>query len=236
MNDGPRIDRRTRVTVAVTSATTVCSSFIEVLGAAERDALIAQLRPRTYAKGRVVFNDGDRGDALHLVQSGRLDVQTATSSGHIITYRVIHPGEVFGELALVHPSNRRVGRVRALEPTVTFVLSRRNFDAVRATHPAVDRFLVAVLAERVVRTSELAVEMLLPPETRLWRRLAVLADAYGEEPIRMTQDALAEAAGTVRQTANRAINEGVRSGALKIERGVIHVLDRMLLQQLADRA
>jgi CRP/FNR family transcriptional regulator, cyclic AMP receptor protein len=149
---------------------------------------------------------------------------------------VIHPGEVFGELALVHPSNRRVGRVRALEPTVTFVLSRRNFDAVRATHPAVDRFLVAVLAERVVRTSELAVEMLLPPETRLWRRLAVLADAYGEEPIRMTQDALAEAAGTVRQTANRAINEGVRSGALTIERGVIHVLDRMLLQQLADRA
>jgi CRP-like cAMP-binding protein len=81
MNDGPRIDRRKRVSVAVTSATTVCSSFIDVLGAAERDALIAQLRPRTYAKGRVVFNDGDRGDALHLVQSGRLDVQTATSSG-----------------------------------------------------------------------------------------------------------------------------------------------------------
>lgn len=180
-----------------------------------------------------MFNDGDRGDSLYLVESGRLDVQSETASGHVITFRVIHPGEVFGELALVHPSNRRVGRVRALEATTTWVLGRRDFDEVRTSHPSVDRFLVAVLAEQVVRTSALAVELMLPPETRVWRRLAVLAEAYGDEPLVMTQDALAEAAGTVRQTANRVVNAGVRLGVLEAGRGVIRVLDRDAVERIA---
>ena len=233
MNDSERVDRRKRVVAQVTSGTSIHSSFLDALGPAEREALAARLRQRSYAKGQSVFNDGDRGDSLYLVHSGRLYVQTTTAAGHVITYRVIHPGEVFGELALVHPSNRRTGRVRALEPTVTFALSKRDFDEVRSLHPAVDRFLVTVLAERVVRTSELAVELLLPPETRVWRRLAVLADAYGDEPIGMTQDALAEAAGTVRQTANRVIRAGVRLGAIEAGRGSVRVIDRQLVQRMA---
>jgi CRP/FNR family transcriptional regulator, cyclic AMP receptor protein len=234
MNDLHSRDRRRRVVGQVTSATPIHSSFVDVLEPSARLALIAQLRWRSFAKGQIVFNDGDHGDSLHLVQSGRLDVQATTTGGHVITYRVIHPGEVFGELALVHPLNRRVGRVRALEPSVTYALHRRDFDAVRDAHPAVDRFLVSVLADRVVRTSELAVELLLPPESRVWRRLAVLADAYGDEPIRMTQDALAEAAGTVRQTANRVINAGVRLGALEVARGSIRVVDRQLVLRMAS--
>jgi CRP/FNR family transcriptional regulator, cyclic AMP receptor protein len=234
MTDSGRAGHRKRDADAVTSAGSIRSPFLDAIGEAERAALVARLRPRSYAKGAVVFNDGALGDSMYLVQSGRLDVQSTTASGHVITFRVIHPGEVFGELALVHPSHRRVGRVRALEPSVVYALQRRDFDDVRALHPAVDRFLVAVLAERVVRTSALAVELLLPPEQRVWRRLAVLAEAYGYEPIVMTQDALAEAAGTVRQTANRVINAGVRLGIVKISRGVIHIIDCEALQHMAD--
>ena len=85
------------------------------------------------------------------------------------------------------------------------------------------------VAERVVRTSELTTELLLPAESRLRRRLLVLADAYGDEPIRMSQDDLAHAAGTVRQTADRALELGFRQGVLRVERGAIHVLDRAAL-------
>lgn len=49
----------------------------------------------------------------------------------------------------------------------------------------------------------------------------------------MRQDALAEAAGTVRQTANRVVNTGVRLGVLEAGRGVIRVLDRDAVERIA---
>jgi CRP/FNR family transcriptional regulator, cyclic AMP receptor protein len=210
----------------------VRSGLLDDLGPTERASLVAHLRPRRFARGQVLFNDGDLGDCLHLVQSGRLDVQVTTPAGQTITLRVVQPGEIVGELSLVHPHHRRTGRVSALEPAETLVLYRRDFETVRREHPGVDRFLVTALAERVVRTSELVLDMLRPPEVRLWRRLAVLAEAYGDEPIRMSQDDLAHSAGTVRQTANRVLQIGVRRGILSLERGAIHVLDHAALQQL----
>ncbi len=208
-------------------------SLIDAVGPAEQEALRARLRTRSYGRGQVVFNDGDPGDCLHIVESGRLDVHVTTTAGQTISLRVVQPGELVGELALVHPDNRRTGRVQALEPTVTLALYRSDFEDVRRRHPAVDRFLVAALAERVIRTSELAVELMLPPEHRLWRRLARLADAYGDQPIRMSQVELAQGAGTVRETANRVLQIGVREGVLTIERGTIHVLDRAALARRA---
>jgi CRP-like cAMP-binding protein len=203
------------------------------VGDAEREAITACLRTQHVPRGQTVFNDGDRGDCLYLVRSGRLDVQVGTPAGQLVTLRVIHPGELFGELALVHPDNRRTGRVTALERTELSALFRRDFESLRRTIPSVDQFLVAALAERVVRTSELAVEMLLPPETRIWRRLAVLADAYGAEPITMSQETLAQVAGTVRQTANRVLQAGVRDGIVALGRGTIAVLDRAAIDERA---
>jgi CRP-like cAMP-binding protein len=212
---------------------TSTSPLFSALDPVERAELLTHFRIRTYSKGQWVFHDGDRGDALHLVYSGRFEVVATTGTGHAIAFRVMHPGEVMGELALVHPSSRRTGGVRALEASVTLALHRRDFEQARLRHPSIDRFLVMVLAERLVRTSELAVELLMPPEVRLWRRLSVLAEAYGDEPITMTQDTLAHAAGTVRQTANRVVNEGVRLGALEATRGSLRVLDRELVLRLA---
>jgi CRP/FNR family transcriptional regulator, cyclic AMP receptor protein len=213
----------------------VNSLLLDELGTTERAAVVARLRRRQYRRGQAVFNDGDPGDSVYLVQSGRFDVQINTLSGQSITLRVVHPGEFFGELALVHPNNRRIGRVSALESAEVLSLSRNDFDAVRRDHPGVDRFLVTALAERVIRTSELAIEFLLPADERIWRRLAVLAEAYGDEPIRMSQDDLAHAAGTVRQTANRVLQSGARDGVLQVDRGSIRILDQQALWRLAGR-
>jgi CRP/FNR family transcriptional regulator, cyclic AMP receptor protein len=211
----------------------VRSVLLDALDPVERNALIACLRPRHYERGQVVFNDGDVGDCLHLVQSGRLDVQVTTRSGQTMTLRIVHPGELVGEMALVHHGHRRTGRVCALEPVDTYVLFQRDFDALRREHPAVDRFLVGALAERVIHTSELVMDLLEPPDIRVWKRLAVLSDAYGAAPIRMSQEDLARASGTVRQTVNRVLRIGVREGMLDLGRGVIRVLDPAALDARA---
>ena len=221
--------------MGVGNATVVRSSLLDSLAGPERDAVIARLRPRHYKRGQAVFNEGDRGDCLHLVQSGRLGVEVTTGAGQTITVRVVQPGEFFGELALVHPDRVRTGRVCALEPAFTLALYRHDFDEVRTRHPGVDRFLVTALAERVIQTRKLVVDLLLPPEVRVWRRIEVLAAAYGEEPIKMSQDDLAHAAGTVRQTVNRVLRRGKRDHVLSLQRGAIQVIDHDAVARLSCR-
>jgi CRP/FNR family transcriptional regulator, cyclic AMP receptor protein len=210
--------------------------LLDVLEPHERHEFVDRLSPRHYRRGQTVFNDGEPGNCMHLVQTGRLEVQSATAAGRTITLHVAHPGETVGELALIHPEHRRTGRVRALEPAETLVMHRREFEALRRRHPEVDRFLIAALADRVVHTTELAVEMLLPSEIRVWRLLAKLAAAYDSGLIRMSQDDLAHAAGTVRQTVNRVLRVGVSEGVLVAGRGAVRVIDREAVERLADRS
>ena len=209
----------------------VRSVLLEVLEPAVRDALVSHLRPRRYRRGQVVFNDGELGDCLHVIQSGRLDVSVATASGRTITLRIVQPGEIVGEMALVRPEHRRLGRAVALEAAETLALHQRDFETLRALHPSVDRFLVAVLSDRVARTSQLVVDLLQPPDVRVWRRLAVLAEAYGPDSIKMSQDDLAHAAGTVRQTVNRVLRIAAHDGVVEVGRGSIRVLDRAALER-----
>jgi CRP/FNR family transcriptional regulator, cyclic AMP receptor protein len=208
--------------------------LLDVLGPHERQEFVRRLFFRRYRRGQPVFNEGDPGNCMHVLQSGRLDVQGATVSGRTITLRVVRPGEMVGELALVHPQHRRTERVIALEPADTLVMHRSEFEELRRRHPEVDRFLVAALAERVVRTSELVVEMLLPSEIRVWRLLSKMAAADDFGLIRMSQDDLAHAAGTVRQTVNRVVRIGVNQGVLASGRGTVRILDRNAVERLAD--
>jgi CRP/FNR family cyclic AMP-dependent transcriptional regulator len=219
---------------AVPRGAPVRSSLMDALEPSLRDAVAERLRPRTYRRGQVAFNDGDHGDCLHLLECGRMSVTVNSFDGQPIIVRVVHPGEFFGELALVHPDHRRLGRVCALEPAETFALHRSDFEELRADCPGLDRLLVTALAERVAMTTRLLAELSRPPGARLWRQLANLADDYGDEPIRMSQDELAHTAGTARQTANRVLQEGVRRGALTVERCTIRVLDREWVEQMAN--
>jgi CRP/FNR family transcriptional regulator, cyclic AMP receptor protein len=150
--------------------------------------------------------------------------------------QVVHPGEVVGELAFLHPGLRRTERVVALELAETLVMLRYDFEELRRRHPDVDRFMMAALSERVVRTSEMVVEMLLPPEIRVWRLLAKLAAAYDTAPIRMSQDDLARAAGTVRQTVNRVLRAGASEGIVVVGRGAVRVVDRVGLERMAEHS
>ena len=209
-------------------------SLFDVLGPIERAALEKRLRVARFLRGQAVFNDGDTGDHLYMVRSGRFDVQLTTPAGTVVVVRVIQPGEFFGELALVdHDAHRRTGRVTALEDAEVLTLRRVDFDDLRVHHPSVDRVLVAALAERIRDMTAFMVELMMPPEQRIWRRLAVLADAYGAEPIRLSQDDLARIAGTVRQTVNRVLRAGERAGVLEMGRGELRVLDRAELARLA---
>ena len=88
-------------------------------------------------------------------------------------------GEGFGEQPLLEPGQRRTASAVALEPTETLVLSRVQFEDLRASHPTVDGLLVAHLARQVRRLTDLYVDTaFLPAEKRVLKRLLDLEELY----------------------------------------------------------
>lgn len=192
-------------------------------------AVLGAARKRTFSKGEVVFHRGDPGDSLHLVVSGRFAVRVATPVGDVATLGIRGPGESFGEMALVHPTSHRSATVAALEPAETRALAYSEFERLRSKHPAVDRVLVALLAAEVRRGNELLLDALyVPAERRVLRRLLELGS-----PVVLTQEELAQIAGTSRATVNRVLRDEEKRGTLALDRGRTTVTDVETLRRRA---
>ncbi|MBJ8346227.1 Crp/Fnr family transcriptional regulator [Antrihabitans sp. YC2-6] len=212
--------------------------LLKGLDETERRQLLATCTPRRFKRRDIVCHEGDPGDCLHLIKSGRLIVRVTTPLGHEATLSIMGAGDTFGELALLGPDARRTATVVAVENAETLTLSREQLTRLRQRYPHIDRILTDTLAAQVRRLSAMVLEALyLPVDERVVRRLARLADVYagagGVAEIKLTQDDLASMAGTTRATANKILRELEDKRILTLGRGTITVLDRPKLAKLA---
>ena len=202
-----------------------------------RRRLLATARRRRFARGEVVFHAGDPANSLHLLVSGRVAVRVVTPAGDTATLAILGPGATFGELALVG-GGVRTATVVATEPAETLSLLTNQVAALRREHPAVDRFLVGLLASYVRRLDAQLLEALyVPADKRVLRRLVTLARVYGDgragTEIPITQDVLASMAGSTRPTANQALRVAEAAGVIAVDRGRVRVLDPDALERRA---
>jgi CRP/FNR family cyclic AMP-dependent transcriptional regulator len=211
--------------------------LLDVLDETERSAVLKATRRRVFKRNEVVFHDGDPGDTLHLVVKGHFAVRVTTPLGDVATLRVLGPGEHFGELAVLDAAPRN-GTVVSLEQGETLTLYRDVVAEFRTRMPKIDAVLTAALVGEVRRLADALVDALyVPAERRVWRRLRELVDLYGTGTapvvIPVTQDDLAQLAGTTRPTANRALQAGTEKRVVTLARGRIEVHDLAGLERLA---
>lgn len=204
-------------------------------GVPERDVarVLDMARKRTFRKGEVVFHEGDPADTLHLIRSGRFAVKVTTQYADEAILAVLGAGAIFGELALLSPDAPRSATVVALEPGETLSVHQLDFGRLRREHPGVGDVLIGVLSAQVRRLSRHLLEALYTPaDTRVRRRVLELVEIYqGDDPslpvtIPLTQDDLADLAGTSRATVNRVLREDEARGIVELGRGRTLVVDR----------
>jgi CRP-like cAMP-binding protein len=195
--------------------------------------VLAIARRRTFRKAEVVFHRDDLAESLHLIVKGRFAARITTPLGETAMLDVLGPGEAFGELALLSPGARRSATVESLDEGETLSVYRDDFALLQSEHPGVKDVLLRLLAEQLTRASDRIVEAhYTDADTRVRRRVRDLALRHGQPAIAMTQEHLAEMAGTSRATVNRVLREEERRGTVKLSRGCTTVLD---LDDLASR-
>ncbi|MCW2965220.1 MAG: transcriptional regulator, Crp/Fnr family [Actinomycetia bacterium] len=196
--------------------------------------LVAIAQRRTYRRGQVVFHYEDAADALHLVVAGHFAVRVTLPTGESVLLAIIGPGDAFGELALVSESGRGA-TVQAFSDGETLALHRDAFEALRRARPQVDRSLAEILAERLRRVNELLTEAhYVDADVRVRRRLLELGEGF-DGTIPLTQEEIAQTAGTSRATVNRVLREEEAAGAVELGRGRTTITDAAALHARATR-
>lgn len=194
-----------------------------------RDALLRAGRPRDFRAGEVVFHQGDPCDSLFLLRLGRVAVRVLTPDGDELTVGLLVAPEEFGELGLLRDDHHHTASVTALGEVRVLAVPSARFHDLRIEHPALTEWLLRTLAHRLERSSLLLAEALfLDANHRVARRLLDCCDSFQVQDVGrlpLVQEDLAAMAGVSRPTANRALRRLERSGALRLGRGHIEIVD-----------
>ena len=87
------------------------------------DLLADSMKNRYFAKGDVIYREGDIGNHMYYIDSGTITVETST--GSIATRG---RGDFFGEGALLHPQKLRSATIRCKTPVHAMEISREYFE------------------------------------------------------------------------------------------------------------
>jgi CRP-like cAMP-binding protein len=68
--------------------------------------LLASMAPLHVARGEVLFHEGEPGDRLYVIRSGKIKLGRRSTDGRENLLAVLGPGEMFGELSLFDPGPR----------------------------------------------------------------------------------------------------------------------------------
>ena len=113
---------------------------------------------RSFVAGDVVFNDGDTAVEAFLLQEGRVRLIKRVGAVER-SLRMLRPGDLFGESALVAGAPRSSTAV-ALTDVVALALDQATFQQVLASHPEVGGRVMQQLIRRL-RDAEDQIEILM---------------------------------------------------------------------------
>jgi CRP-like cAMP-binding protein len=190
---------------------------------------------RRFRAGEIICYQGDPGSTCHIVTQGRVRIFLMGEDGRELSVRIMGPGEIFGEMALLEGLPRSAN-VEALEETFTLELSHDTLLLCLQESPTLGLNLLRALSARL-RSSTVEAEELasLTVVERLVRQLEKLAEWSGTPvsggtriSIPMTQQELATLIGTSRESVNRGLVRLRREGKVRLEKGWIVLLDERL--------
>ncbi len=181
-----------------------------------------------YQPRETIFHQGDDGDTVLYIESGRIELAAVAPSGKEAICGLLGSGAFLGEEALGE-SATRAHTAMAMTPTEVLIIGRAAMGQLLATQREFTEAFIAHSVNRTSRlTADLADQLLYSCEERLAHVLMVLADHDGHDPLRyrlphVTQEFIARMVGTTRSRVNHFLGKFKKLGFIEEHDGVLHL-------------
>jgi CRP/FNR family transcriptional regulator, cyclic AMP receptor protein len=203
-------------------------------------ALIKQLRPVDFPRGHTIFTEGEPGDRLYIIVSGKVKITRRSPDGRENLLTIMGPPDMFGELSVFDPGPRTSSVITITDVRAVW-MDRDALRAWIAERPQIAEQLLRVLARRLRRTNnDLADLILTDVPGRVAKQLLALGQRFGIQEdggLRVTHDLtqieIAQLVGASRETVNKALADFAHRGWIRLEGKSVLICDS---ERLAHRA
>jgi CRP/FNR family transcriptional regulator, cyclic AMP receptor protein len=185
-------------------------------------ALTKCLHPVEFPRGHTVFTEGEPGDRLYIIISGKVKLGRRSADGRQNILAIMGPSDMFGELSIFDPGPRTSSAT-----TITKVHAvSMDRDALKAwikDRPEIAGQLLRVLARRLRRTNNNLADLIFTDVPgRVANQLLQLAKRFGTREggaLRVTHDLtqqeIAQLVGASRETVNKALVDFAQRGWIR---------------------
>ena len=112
------------------------------------------LSDKTVPQNTRLFRQGDKGNAMYLIESGRVRISIRDHDEHEVTLAELAQGDFFGEMSIID-GRQRSADAQVIEDAQLAILSRDAFLSFVRTNPDVALKMLSALTDRLRRTDEL---------------------------------------------------------------------------------
>ncbi|MGE5478358.1 MAG: Crp/Fnr family transcriptional regulator [Bacteroidales bacterium] len=195
-------------------------------------ARIVRLAPHQY-----LFHKGDPGDALYIVLHGGIQIGVVAQDGRQVSFAQLHPGQLFGEIA-VFDNGPRTADALAVGESAVLCLGQKDILACLADHPAHAMHMIGTLCQRIRNADQLIEDFLfMSLPARVAKHLLALCDMQGHpgfpSTLRISQQDLADRMAVSRESVNRLLSKWDAAKVVALSRGHVTILSRRALEDYA---
>ncbi len=190
-------------------------------------------------RNQVLFNEGEKADAIFALVEGRLKLVRYSEKGRELLIHLVKPGQTFAEAALFG-AGTFPATAEAVEPSLCWRLPREKLMGLLQTHPELG---MAMMASMALWTRRLAGKLQLLTQRRVEERLAVylFARTGGSLPspgetvlLGAPKHLVAAQCGTAPEVLSRTFKKLEEAEILKVGSDHVIVLDPAKLRDLAE--
>lgn len=196
----------------------------------ELQAIADIMIERSYDKGRVLFMEGEFGEAVHFVIEGRVKIYKTSENGKEHILYIAGPGDIFAEVILFNEVNYPA-TAEVIEKSRIGKIRNEDLEQVLKAHPSMAVAIIKVLNKRLIdaqqRVKSLALDNTHGRTARMLMKLAMEHGVKTEKGVELelsiSRQELANMVGTTRETVTRVLMAFKKYNLIEIERNTIRI-------------
>lgn len=214
--------------------------LLDALTDAQKRSIDQMTRMLEVERGARIYLPGDPSDQIYLLKAGAVKISAPGAGGQETILAFLHPGDIFGELAIVDDAPRD-HVAAAHEDTVLCAIDRNMVLQLAQQAPALGYQITKLMGLRLRRFSMRVEELLCKSASeRVAHALLALAAECGVQDaggtlirLRLNQVDLGNLVGLARETVNIVLQDFRQRGLIELDGRRIRITDADRLRAVA---
>lgn len=187
---------------------------------------------RNYAKGRIIFMEGEPGEAFFYIKSGLVKISKLSNDGREHILHILNEGHVFAEVTLFNNASYPA-TAEVLEDAQIGMIKNRDLEKLMVENPEISLELIKYLNNRLIEAQNKVRNLALYDTFgRTAQALVKLAEDYGKKTregieldLNLSRQELANIVGTTRETVIRVLAAFKKEKSIELDKSSIVIKD-----------